>query len=126
MSYVVKTTLSTEVSGAFASTEVSTFSGTFDTALVCSQWTTQQYALTSDSAVTVNLSAVDSEANYVSVRVIGSKVIVRITTSDGTSQIVPVDTFFVLRCDSVPITAMTLTRTAGSSASVTLILAKKD
>ena len=81
--------------------------------------------LTGDSAVTLNLGQL-STVNFLSIRADGGKVRVRITSADGTSQSIPVDPFLILRCDSVGITAIDITRTAGIDTDVYVVLGEKS
>lgn len=50
------------------------------------------------------------------------KVKVAVTSADGAAQAFPVDALLVLMCASVPITAITLTRVAGISTDVQIVL----
>lgn len=78
--------------------------------------------LTVDTPVVVPFSGGVDEAAVVVVKVTGSKVRVRLTSTDGSQQSVPVDTFFVCISRSTPITAIDLTRTPGVSTRVDIFM----
>jgi hypothetical protein len=88
------------------------------------QYQNTVYVLSADSAQTVALGAL-SAVNVLQIRVVGNKVRVRITSSDGTSQAIPVDSFLCIVTDSVSITAVDLTRTAGSETTVYVTICQK-
>ncbi|HUK32941.1 MAG TPA: hypothetical protein VLV86_03460 [Vicinamibacterales bacterium] len=79
------------------------------------------YTLSSDSPVTVNFAGLASAAFWF-VKVTGGEVNVTITSAAGTAQVVPVDSLQIGFSRSVPITAMTLTRTPGTTSLVNIIL----
>lgn len=81
--------------------------------------------LSSDAVASVSIGPLTG-VNYLSVRASGGKVRVRITSSDGTTQAIPVDPLLILRCDSVNITAIDLTREAGIETEVFLVLGQKS
>jgi hypothetical protein len=54
------------------------------------------------------------------------KVTVRLTTTEGATQIVPVDTVLQLISESVPYTAIDLQRVVGQSTSVKVFLGEKN
>lgn len=81
-------------------------------------------SLTSDSVQSVGLGTL-SEVNYLSVRADGAKVRLRLTSSDGTTQAIPVDPSFDLRTDSVGITAIDVTRLSGFDCEVFIVLGQK-
>lgn len=88
------------------------------------QYQSTVYVLSSDTAQTVSLGSL-SAVNVLQLRVVGNKVRVRITSSDGTSQAIPVDSFLCIISDSVNITAIDLTRTAGSESTVYVTICQK-
>lgn len=88
------------------------------------QYQNTVYVLSADSAQTVALGAL-TEINVLQIRVVGNKVRVRITSSDGTTQAIPVDSFLCIVSDSVSITAVDLTRTAGSETTVYVTICQK-
>lgn len=72
----------------------------------------QVVTLSSDSVVPVDLCGL-TDVNVLVLKVTGSKVRVRITSADGSLQSIPVDSFLVIITETVPITAIDLTRLAG-------------
>lgn len=88
------------------------------------QYQSTVYVLSSDSAQTVSLGSL-SAVNVLQLRVVGNKVRVRITSSDGTTQAIPVDSFLCIISDSVDITAIDLTRTVGSESTVYVTICQK-
>lgn len=83
-----------------------------------------KYTLTADSVQSVDLGGL-SNVNFLSVRAVGGKIRVRITSADGTNQSIPVDPILVLRSDSVNITALDLTRLANTETEVYIVLAER-
>ena len=82
------------------------------------------YELTTDSPVSVGLGGLTG-ANVVIVKTVGGKARVRLTSSDGTTQAVPVDSLMVLITSSVAVTAIDLTRGAGVSTTVKVTLGQQ-
>lgn len=80
--------------------------------------------LTVDTAVSVSLGTLTS-VNYLSIRSGDSKIRVRLTSADGTTQAVPVYPSLDLRTDTVGITAIDLTRTAGIDSEVFIVMGQK-
>lgn len=80
--------------------------------------------LADDSPLAVPFGGVVN-ANIVILKAIGGKVTAALTSTDGSSQHVPFDTYFILMSDSVPITALTLTRVAGTPTTVRVFLAEE-
>jgi len=64
-------------------------------------------------------------AHIVIMRTIGGKAKARFTSTDGTTQAIPVDPFFCLISGTVPITAIDLTRVAGIPTTVKVFMAEK-
>lgn len=83
------------------------------------------YVLTSNTAVSVDFGNLD-EVNAITVRSTGGKVRVRLTSSDGSAQAVPVESLFVLITSTVGITAVDLTRETGVEISVSVFLGKRS
>jgi hypothetical protein len=77
-----------------------------------------------DSPVSVPFGGVTS-AHIVIMRAVGGKVKARITSADGTNQAVPFDTYWILMSESVPLTAIDLTRTPGTETTVRVFLGEK-
>lgn len=77
------------------------------------RFATQELELTTDATVPIDFCGL-TKANVVTVKVAsGSKVRIDFTSSDGTDQSVPVDSFLALISEAVDITALTVTRLAG-------------
>lgn len=90
----------------------------------------QQFDLTVDTAVVVPVlraasGPFNAGAHVLMVKVVGGKVRVRITTSDGSTQAIPVDSFLSLISLAVPITAVDFTRVASTLTTVKLFMAEK-
>lgn len=82
-----------------------------------------EFELTDDSPVSVPLAAL-SRAHAVFVKTVGGKVRVRLTSADGSSQAIPVDSMLLLISESVPFTAIDITRAAGVPVTVRVLLAE--
>ena len=82
---------------------------------------TTQYLLTTDLVQTVDLCGLASVAVLI-VKVVGGKVRMRVTSTDGTLQAIPIDGFFALLSLSVPITAIDLLRSPGVETTVQLFM----
>lgn len=54
-----------------------------------------------------------------------NKVKALVTSADGVAQAVPFDTYWILMSESVPVTAITLTRVPGTVTTVRVFLAEK-
>jgi len=80
--------------------------------------------LTVDTPVPVDFGGVVN-ANVVVMKAIGGKVTARFTSADGATQSVPFDTYLILMSDAVPITAIDLTRVAGTDTTVRVFLGDK-
>lgn len=81
----------------------------------------QEYTLDADAPVTVSLGGL-TQAQVLNIKAVGGKVRVRLTSADGAQQAIPVDGFLSLICLTVPITAIDLTRVAGTETIVTVFL----
>lgn len=101
-----------------------TAEATIDESVTLSAKTTTDVLLTVDTPVAVNFGGV-TVANVVILKAVGGKVTARLTSADGTSQSVPFDTYLILMNDAVPITAIDLTRVAGTSTIVRVFLGDK-
>lgn len=78
--------------------------------------------LTGDAPVSVQMGGV-TKAHVVIVKVsAGQKVRVRMTSTEGAQQAIPVDTWYTSISRTVPITAIDLTRTVGSQTIVDIFL----
>ncbi len=78
--------------------------------------------LNTDAALVVPMAANMTGSNVVILKVTGAKVRARLTSSDGSQQSIPVDSFFALTTRSVLITAIDLTRTPGVITTVDVFL----
>lgn len=88
---------------------------------------TEQYSqltLTADTPASLPFGGL-TEATVLVVKVVGGKVRVRITSTDGSQQAIPVDSFLALTCASVPLTAVDVTRTPGVQTIVRYFLGQK-
>jgi hypothetical protein len=83
-----------------------------------------QITLDSEGAVALPLGSL-AGVNLIVLKVAGEPVTVSITSSEGTSQVIPVDTFFTLYSRSVDITAIEVTRTPGALTLVKYFLGEK-
>ena len=78
--------------------------------------------LTSDPVVAV---ALGGSIHVLSVRTVGGRANIRITTAGGSTQVVPVDTLVVIVTDGYPITALDVQRETGVNVQVSLFFAEK-
>jgi len=81
------------------------------------------FVLPSDAAFPVDLTMVP-EVNALVIDCT-AKVKITVTTADGVAQVIPVDPLLVLLTSSVPITALSITRVAGTDTTVRLVLGDK-
>ncbi len=103
--------------------------GELDERLLVGAKLNTRFDLLADTALAVPLLAAGGGpfrvgANFILVKCVG-KVRVRITTSDGATQAVPVDGCLLLVSSSVYVTAIDFTRVAGVATTVKLFLAEK-
>lgn len=82
-----------------------------------------RYALASDSVQTVSLGGLTNV--HVLILKTSGKVRTRLTSTDGSSQAIPVDSFLALVTESVAITAIDLTRVTGVDTVVQVFLGEK-
>ena len=83
-----------------------------------------QLVLDSEGAVSIPFGGLDA-ANLVVLKVAGGPVTVRLTSAAGTTQAVPVDTFFTLFSRGANITAIDVTRTPGTLTTIKYFLGEK-
>lgn len=83
-----------------------------------------EYELTSDAVQAVSFGGL-ADASVVVIKSIGGKVRARLTSADGATQAIAVDTFALLISESVPYTALDLMRVAGTETQVKVLLGKK-
>ncbi|MFA6166754.1 MAG: hypothetical protein WC700_09065 [Gemmatimonadaceae bacterium] len=82
--------------------------------------TSAGYTLSVDTAVSVGLGGLTA-VHFVQLKA-SAKIRVRVTSADGTAAAIPVDSLLILINLSVPITAIDLTRVAGQSTTVQVLL----
>lgn len=80
--------------------------------------------LSADAPVAVNFGGV-TNAHVVILKSTDGKVKASISSADGAAQAVPFDTYWILMSESVPVTAISLTRVAGAETTVRVFLAEK-
>lgn len=80
--------------------------------------------LTADTPIAVPFGGV-TNANVIIMKALGGKVRARVTSADGATQAVPFDTYWILMSDSVAVTAIDLTRVAGTATTVRVLLGEK-
>lgn len=85
---------------------------------------TGQVNLLADPAVSIPLGGIVG-VNVLVIKAVGGKVTLRITSDDGTSQAVPVDSFLALTTYSKDITAVTVQRTPAVPTTVRYFLGQK-
>lgn len=86
--------------------------------------TVLEYELDADGAVPVAFGQLD-DASVVVIKTVGGKVSATLTSADGTDQVVPVDSFAAIISESVPYTALSLTRVASTLTTVKVLLGEK-
>lgn len=86
----------------------------------------QQYnvTLTNDLPLSVSFGGV-TNAHLVILKSLAGKVGAQITSADGAAQAIPFDTYLILFSESVPITAIDLTRQPAVETMVRIFLAEK-
>lgn len=83
-----------------------------------------EVALTVDTPVAVAFGGV-ANAHVVMLKTIGGKIRARLTSADGSTQAVPVDSFALVMSRTVPVTAIDLTRVVGQATTVEIFLGQK-
>jgi len=101
-----------------------TINAPLNESLVLKNETYQQFDLTSDSPYSVPLNGL-SAAHVIAIKVVGGKVKMRLTTTDGSQQAIPVDTFGINFLGAAPATAIDLTRPTGVLVTVRLFLGER-
>lgn len=85
--------------------------------------TQRTYVLDADAPFVVDLTEFAAGVHVLVVKVEPSlHTVLAVTSADGAAQVVPVETLHVTISRTVPITAITLTRTAGQDTTVRLFL----
>lgn len=82
------------------------------------------FDLTVDTPVAVGFGGL-TNAHVLIVKTVGGKVRLRITTADGATQAIPVDSFYASISLTVPITAIDVTRVAGQPTTVKVFLGER-
>ena len=95
-----------------------------DESMVITKKTEYDVDLTVDAPVAVQFGGVVN-AHVIIVKTIGGKVKVRLTSADGAQQSVPVDSTIILISQSVPITAIDLTRVPATPTQVRVYLGER-
>ncbi len=80
--------------------------------------------LSVDTPVAVPFGTVIN-AHVVILKALGGKVKARVTSADGATQAIPFDTFLILMSQTVPITAIDLTRVLATATTVKVFLGEK-
>lgn len=83
-----------------------------------------EVALTVDTPVAVAFGGV-ANAHVVMLKTIGGKIRARLTSADGSTQAVPVDSFALVMSRTVPVTAIDLTRVTGQATTVEIFLGQR-
>jgi len=86
--------------------------------------TLAEYELTADAVQAVAFGPA-TNANVIVIKTVGGKVMARFTSADGATQAIPVDSFLVVISESVPFTALDLTRVSGVTTTVRVLLGEK-
>lgn len=92
-------------------------------AVVLDLFSRKDYILTADPAVTVEFDSM-TRAEVVIVRC-SSKVTVTVTSADGSAQVFPADPLALIISKTVPYTAVTLTRVAGTETTCQVFIGQK-
>jgi hypothetical protein len=96
----------------------------FDESITIRTKTEYDQDLSVDTAIPLQFGGV-TNANVVILKSTGGKFKAKLTSADGTQQSIPIDTVFVLIAQSVPITAIDLTRVPATPTTVRVYLAEK-
>lgn len=83
-----------------------------------------EYELTADSVQSVAFGPA-TNAHVIVIKTVGGKIRARLTSADGTTQAIAVDSFAVIISESVPYTALDLTRVSGVTTTVKVLLGEK-
>lgn len=83
-----------------------------------------EYELTADAPQAVSFGSL-TNAHVVIIKTYGGKVRATLTSADGASQAIPVDSFAAIMSSSVPYTALSITRVSGTTTSVKVLLGEK-
>lgn len=83
-----------------------------------------EVALTVDTPVAVAFGGV-TNAHVIMLKTVGGKIRARLTSADGSTQAIPVDSFALVMSRSVPVTAIDLTRVTGQATTVEIFLGQR-
>jgi len=86
--------------------------------------TLAEYELTADAVQAVAFGPA-TNAHVILIKTVGGKVTARLTSADGATQAIPVDSFMLVISESVPFTALDLTRVSGVTTTVKVLLGEK-
>jgi len=106
------------------SSGAATIAAPLEVAVQLQRRTEVELVLDSDSPVAVSIPSA-SAINAVVLTTVGGKVRARFTSSDGSTQAVPVDPLAVVVSESVDITALDITRVAGQETRVRVFLGER-
>ena len=106
------------------SSGAATISSPIDEAVQLASRTQVELTLTSDAPVSLAIPGATA-INTVVVRTVGGKVALRVTSSDGTTQSIPVDPFCALVTKTVDITALDVARVTGQETVVKVFLGER-
>lgn len=101
-----------------------TLAAVLDEQLALKAKSIQEYRLEADPAQVVDFGGL-AAAHVLIVKCVGGKAKLRLTSADGVEQVIPVDSFAMLFSESVPYTALDLTREAGIEVTATIFLGEK-
>lgn len=99
-------------------------SASLDERMMLANEIVSQITLDSEGPISLPLGPL-AAVNLIVLKVAGDPVTVRLTSSAGTEQAFPVDTFFSLFSRSEDITAIDVTRTPGSLTAIKYFLGEK-
>ena len=86
---------------------------------------TPEFLLTDDTVHVVDLCGL-AAVNVLALKVVGSKITLRVTSTDGADQAIPVDGFFIDMTRTVPITALSIQRlTGGVQTTVSIFMGER-
>lgn len=82
------------------------------------------YTLTADAPVSIDFCGL-AQVNYWMIKSVGGDVTLGVTSAAGADQKIPVGTFGTAFNQTIPITAMTLTRSPGINTTVRVIIGER-
>lgn len=117
-------TYSSEPSSASCGSTAATVYGLLSEVVGLTNKSVWASTLAADAPAAVNLGGL-SNVHVLVLRAVGGKVRVRLTSTDGSQQSVPVDGLLVVVSLSVPITAIDVTRVAGVETQVDVFMGER-